>query len=79
LVLISFCHLFSPHILSILLQDLFVSLSVPCFMLSCLAYLDIIHGYLPLICGGTVVKVLCYKLEGHWFNSRWCHWNFSLT
>ena len=29
--------------------------------------------------GGTVVKVLCYKLEGRWFDSRWCHWNFSLT
>ena len=29
--------------------------------------------------GSTVVKVLCYKSEGHWFDSRWCHWNFSLT
>ena len=29
--------------------------------------------------GGTVVKVLRYKSEGRWFNSRWCHWNFSLT
>ena len=28
--------------------------------------------------GGTVVKVLCYKSEGRWFNPRWCHWNFSL-
>ena len=26
--------------------------------------------------GGTV---MCYKSEGHWFNPRWCHWNFSLT
>jgi len=26
-----------------------------------------------------VVKVLCYKLEGRWFDSRWFHWNFSLT
>jgi hypothetical protein len=24
-------------------------------------------------------KVLCYKSEGRWFDSRWCHWNFSLT
>jgi hypothetical protein len=23
--------------------------------------------------GGTVVKVLCYKSKGHWFDSRWCH------
>ena len=29
--------------------------------------------------GGTVLKVLCYKSEGRWFDSRWCHWNFSLT
>ena len=29
--------------------------------------------------GSTVVKVLCYKSEGRWFNSSWCHWNFSLT
>ena len=29
--------------------------------------------------GGTVIKVLCYKSEGHWFNPSWCHWNFSLT
>ena len=29
--------------------------------------------------GGTVVKVLCYKSEGRWFDPRWCHWNFSLT
>ena len=30
-------------------------------------------------CGGTVVKVLCYKSEGRWFDSSWCHSNFSLT
>ena len=29
--------------------------------------------------GGTVVKVLCYKSEGRWFDPSWCHWNFSLT
>jgi hypothetical protein len=29
--------------------------------------------------GGTVVKVLGYKSEGRWFDSRWCHGNFSLT
>ena len=28
---------------------------------------------------GTLVKVLCYKSEGRWFDPRWCHWNFSLT
>jgi len=29
--------------------------------------------------GSTVVKVLYYKFEGRGFDSRWCHWNFSLT
>jgi len=29
--------------------------------------------------GDTVVKVLCYKSEGSWFDPSWCHWNFSLT
>jgi len=29
--------------------------------------------------GGKVVKVMCYKSEGRWFDSRWCHWNFSLA
>jgi len=29
--------------------------------------------------GSTVVKVLCYKSEGRWFNYRWFHWNFSLS
>ena len=28
--------------------------------------------------GSTVVKVLCYKSEGRWFDSRWCR-NFSLA
>ena len=28
---------------------------------------------------GTVVKALCYKSEGRWFDPRWFHWNFSLT
>ena len=26
-----------------------------------------------------LVEAMRYKLEGHGFNSRWCHWNFSLT
>ena len=25
--------------------------------------------------GSTVVKVLCYKSEGLWFDPSWCHWN----
>jgi len=26
--------------------------------------------------GSTVVKVLCYKSEGRWFDPSWCHWIF---
>jgi len=29
--------------------------------------------------GGTVVKVLCYKSEGRWFDPSWCQWIFSLA
>jgi len=29
--------------------------------------------------GSTVVKALYYKSGGHWFDSSWCYWNFSLT
>jgi hypothetical protein len=29
--------------------------------------------------GGTVVKVMCYKSGGRWFDPSWCYWNFSLT
>jgi len=29
--------------------------------------------------GSAVVMVQRYKSEGRWFDSRWCHWNFSLT
>jgi hypothetical protein len=28
---------------------------------------------------GVVVKALRYKPEGRGFDSRWCHWNFSVT
>ena len=33
----------------------------------------------PSICGdrgSTVIKLLCYKSEGRWFDPRWCHWIF---
>jgi hypothetical protein len=26
-----------------------------------------------------LVEALCYKPEGRGFDSRWCHYNFSLT
>jgi hypothetical protein len=30
-------------------------------------------------CGGALVEALRYKPEGSGSDSRWCHWNFSLT
>ena len=30
-------------------------------------------------CGGVVVKALRYIPAGRGFDSRWCHWNFSVT
>ena len=38
-----------------------------------------IYIYMYIYRGSTVVKVLCYKSQGPWFDSRWCHLNFSLT
>jgi hypothetical protein len=29
--------------------------------------------------GSAVVEALRYKPEGCGIDSRWCHWNFSLT
>jgi len=29
--------------------------------------------------GDVVVKALRYKPAGRSFDSRWCHWNFSVT
>jgi hypothetical protein len=29
--------------------------------------------------GGAVVEALRYKSEDRGIDSRWCHWNFSLT
>jgi hypothetical protein len=43
------------------------------------------HNLIYMVCSnvgsrvGAVVEALSYKPEGRGFNSRWCHWNFSLT
>jgi len=44
-----------------------------------LNFKDIVFIYVPNKRGdrgSTVVKVLCYKLEGRWFDPSWCHWIF---
>ena len=56
--------------------SLFTSSSFALFFLS---FLSLSYLFSLGDRGGTVVKVLCYKSEGRWFDSRWCHWKFSLT
>jgi hypothetical protein len=29
--------------------------------------------------GGVVIKALRYKPAGRGFDSRWCHWNFTVS
>ena len=43
------------------------------FMLHSLNYTDV-HSLIDRC--GTVVKVLCYKSEGRWFDPSWCQWIF---
>jgi hypothetical protein len=44
-------------------------------------YLEQFIGYVNSMGtrGGVVVKALSYKPVGRGFDSRWCHWNFSVT
>ena len=47
------------------------------------------YAIMPLVCRfsllihanavAQLVEALRYKSEGRGFDSRWCHWNFSLT
>jgi hypothetical protein len=40
----------------------------------------IFHKFdLPCIFGTSIQNKLRHKPEGRGFDSRWCHWNFSLT
>jgi len=41
----------------------------------------ILPGKFPSLAdrGSTVVKMLCYKSEGRWFDPSCYHWNFSLA
>ena len=46
----------------------------------CHSVTSLILSYvIPTNYGSSVVKALCYKSEGRWFDPRWCHCNFSLT
>ena len=60
-----------------------LSLFAGIFNLLAVSSLNILYSLSPQYKSGdrgsTVVKVLCYKSEGRWFDSIWCHWNFPLT
>ena len=53
-------------------------------VMSCWCYVYPVKLIKKVLClfvdrGSTVVKVLCYKSEGRWFDPSWCNLNFSLT
>jgi hypothetical protein len=52
----------------------FVGLLLKAFMLNDKNFVVVGHA-----AGGAVVEALRYKPEGRGVDSRWCHWNFSLT
>ena len=79
---------FLPHTLHMCGRNMFTGLTSVCLCVCVCVYktLFVFGVFANVICymhmgdrGGTVVKALCYKSEGRWFDSRWCHWNFSLT
>ena len=42
-----------------------------------LSYIYIITNLIWGHAVAQLVEALRYKSEGRWFDSRWCHWNFS--
>ena len=44
-----------------------------------LAYLSAEEHQFPAVAVAQLVEVLLYKPECRGFDSRWCHWIFSLT
>ena len=49
------------------------------FTISVSVFIIIINGNWEGECGGVVAKALLYKPAGRGFDSRWFHWNFSVT
>ena len=48
----------------------------------CIIWVYYLFNFVTFIVGHGVaqlVEALRYKPEGRGFDSRWCHWNFSLT
>jgi hypothetical protein len=38
---------------------------------------EAVEELIPVLLG-LLVNVLCYKSEGRWFDSRWCHMEFFI-
>ena len=55
-------------------QGIFINVFIVCILLFYLYFVNASGDR-----GGTVVKALCYKSEGRWFDPSCCHWNFSST
>ena len=64
---------------------LFFTLSILHMMtqsFECNTFISYLQTVLDVLWGHAVaqlVEALRYKPEGRGFDSRWCHWNFSLT
>ena len=48
------------------------------YLSECLFVRIFVHHSAAGALGDVVVKALRYKPEGRGFDSRWCHWNFSV-
>ena len=51
-------------------------------VVQCVVFCELIVKHVTVCKGHAVaqlVEALRYKPEGRGFDSRWCHWNFSLT
>jgi len=49
------------------------------FYILCKLIVTRASGLYKMHCDSGHAVALCYKPEGRKFDSRWCHWNFSLT
>jgi len=78
-----------PHVLSaspstilslITFGETSISINSPlCYFFQTSFFLMMLHiseFYFEVYRRSTVVKVLCYKSEGRWFDPSWCQWIF---
>ena len=69
-------------ILSVCDVNVYVYLLCILYMWKYIVYVRVYYMPTHRLCGargGVVVKAVLYKPAGCGFDSRWCHWNFSVT